>query len=119
MGTYWYSAYTVYGYAVLTKKKYTFDDIHQMLEQIVIEDPFDIYDIQEEIHSRMEYDSDDNQDEMEKNHGVVVIGFKPSDDMIENCILADKLSIVMEKVKGILQDTEIDFCYPRFYSGIY
>ncbi len=119
MGASWYSAFTIFGYAVITKEKYPFNVIHEMLKQIVIEDPFTIHDIQEEIHSRMEYDSDDNQEEMEKNHGVVVIGFKPSDIMMENCVLADKLAIFIERIKGVLHEKEIDVGLPQFHSGIY
>jgi hypothetical protein len=119
MGASWYSAFTIFGYAVITKEKYPFNVIHEMLQQIAMEDPITINDIQKEIHSRMEGNTREEMEEMEKHYGVVVIGFKPSDNMLENCTLADKLAIFIERIKGILQENKIEFGPPQFHSGIY
>jgi len=114
MGADWYEPYIIYGYIIGVPENKSYRKFIIKLNDLntLVENPFSINGLLPSFHSRMEGRDNNDLDDF----AVIVIGFKPSDNLEENVELGKKLA---EYVK----DTPILSGFiisqkPKFYTGI-
>ena len=113
MGADWYVTSVLYGYAFKIPKGSTYHQIlHSAFRQHKLEPPFEVVGLLSEFHSRMECDSDDNQDLDEQ--ATVVVGFCPDDDFDKSKVLLAKLN---EEILPLFKDYAM-YDLPGFHTGI-
>jgi hypothetical protein len=117
MGADWYSCFSFFGYEIKVPEGTTYRKFVNKLFGIesILEKPFSIMGLLSEFHSRMEYASDNELQELDES-AYLIIGFYPTNDFKEMATLAEKLSEYITD-NPILEGLTIEK-KAEFYSGI-
>lgn len=114
MGADWYSTFVVFGCSVTIPKDKSYTQVFNKLSNIDMEEPFHVYSMLSEFHSRMEGMTDDERDSMTE-YAEIVIGFVPSKNMATNCELSEKLKAYLAECEAL---QKYSFGDPKFHTGI-
>ena len=114
MGADWYHPYIIFGYAITVPAGKSYRKfVTQMCDlNTLVENPFTIDGILPTFHSRMEGGNCEALDD----YSVVVVGFKPLDDLEATITLAERLADYVKET-ALLDGFTIS-SKPKFYTGI-
>lgn len=113
MGGDWYYPFTLYGYSVPADVCEIGAKLRRVRKCLSASDPTNTFQVTlllKEFHSRMEGRCSEEMLDM----AIIVLGFRPSSDMLVNQIAAEKLKALVATEAF----STLSLGSPRFYAGI-